>query len=124
VIVFARNGEGFVLGDVKGRGWCTPSGRIEAGETTIDAAMRETREEIGASLRDPRLIGHYILRYDNGTTSRLPAFVGFAEDMRALPRGSESRGVRTIALQDLPHHYYRWDDLLARVFSYALAAFT
>ena len=47
VVVFALHGDGFVLADIPGRGWVTPSGRPEPGETPLQTAIRETMEEIG-----------------------------------------------------------------------------
>src|SRR5258708_10679652 len=48
VVVFAWFEGGFVLANIVGRGWCTPSGRVEPGETLPQTAIRETREETGA----------------------------------------------------------------------------
>ncbi|MGC8668385.1 MAG: NUDIX domain-containing protein [Chthonomonadales bacterium] len=119
VVVFARHSEGFVLAEIPGRGWCTPSGHINPGETDLDAARRETREEIGAELEDLRPIGHFILQDGSGGRSDAPAFVGRVSAFGHLPPGSEARGVRVVALCDLPRVYYRWDELLERVFAFA-----
>jgi len=37
--------------------WALPGGRLDAGETTIDAALRETWEEIGVRLDDSAVLG-------------------------------------------------------------------
>lgn len=44
--------------DVKGETFLRPlGGEVEAGESVVDALRREIREELGAELSDPRLLG-------------------------------------------------------------------
>src|SRR5687768_6738242 len=62
VIAFAWTGDRFLLAKIAGRGWCTPSGRVEPGETAADAARRESLEETGATLLDLVLLGAYELQ--------------------------------------------------------------
>src|SRR5579875_2774870 len=50
VLGFVFYGDKIVLADIEGRGWCIPSGRIEAGETIDEAIERECFEETGARL--------------------------------------------------------------------------
>lgn len=119
VVVFARHTEGFVLAEIPGRGWCTPSGHIEPGETHLEAALRETREEIGAALQDARPIGRFLLTDARGRQTSAPAYAGRVEAFGHLPPGSEARGVRVAAVEELPRIYYRWDALLEKVFAYA-----
>ena len=119
VVVFARHPGGFVLAAIPGRGWCTPSGHIEPHETHLDAALRETREEIGAELRDVRIIGRFLLTNSSGVRSAAIAFVGRVDTFGDLPAHTEATAVRVVPPEDLPSVYYRWDELLSRVFAYA-----
>lgn len=119
VVVFAWCGDGFVLADVEGRGWCTPSGRIEAGETAGQAAVRETWEETGGRLREERQIGSYELVDETDKMQHVPVYVGLVSEIGPIPPGSESLGVRCVSPPDLPACYYWWDDLMARVFALA-----
>src|SRR6266513_1439000 len=61
VIAFAWTGEGFLLCDIPGRGWCAPSGRVEAGESAAAAAVREAREEARVDLLELIVLGTYDL---------------------------------------------------------------
>ena len=48
--------ERFLLAQNRNRGWELPGGRLEPGETALDAGMREFREETGHKLLEPRRI--------------------------------------------------------------------
>ncbi len=55
-----RGGEALLIRKLRGLGAGkinAPGGRLEAGETLMDAAIRETREEVGVTPVDPRLRG-------------------------------------------------------------------
>jgi ADP-ribose pyrophosphatase len=119
VVVFALHAAGFVLANVPERGWITPSGRLEPGETPLQAAIRETYEEIGAELDAPSEIGFYELRKPDGGTRYASAFIGSVTQFGDIPRGSESTGARVAKIKDLPGLYWRWDALLEAMFSFA-----
>lgn len=46
--------------------WCEPSGRCEAGESAMDAAVRECAEETGIAARAVREAGTVSVRADKG----------------------------------------------------------
>src|SRR5262249_180873 len=119
VIVFLRYCDGFVVANIAGRGWCTPSGRLEEGESPIDTAIRETPEQTDSQLLGARLLGHYLLEYDGGSTACIPAFSGRTDGPGQIPSGSESLGARVIRVSDLSAVYYRWDALLEALFDLA-----
>ena len=119
VVAFAWSGEGFVLARIPGRGWCTPSGRVKAGESATEAAVRETREEIGGKLEDPLELGRYRLTAKEGAVSYIPAFLGRVVTWGAVPSKSESEGVLVATRDQLKSCYYHWDELLDRVFTLA-----
>ena len=119
VVVFARSGDSFVLADIPDRGWITPSGRIELGESAREAAIRETWEEVGGLLEEPHEIGYYEMRSEDGVIRRAVAFVGHVREFGAIPPESESRGARLASLDELPGLYWRWDALLEAMFGFA-----
>ncbi|MEV4472548.1 NUDIX hydrolase [Nonomuraea sp. NPDC049504] len=53
LLICRRQAEGSLL-------WTFPSGKIEAGETGEDAAVRETREEVGMIVRAVKTLGERI----------------------------------------------------------------
>ncbi len=118
-LVFAMQGERFVLADIVGRGWCVPGGHLEAGESEQQAVRREAYEEAGLTLGPIRLLGHYTLTAEDGGTTLAAMYVGDVTRLDPLPPGFESRGVRAFALAEIPTHYYTWDALLAAVLAYA-----
>jgi 8-oxo-dGTP diphosphatase len=122
VVVLAHQDGRFVLADIPDRGWCVPSGRIEPGETPLEAAVRETHEEVGAELVGVRPLGHYVLVDEAGHSRYVPAYVGRVSSLADLPPGTESRGVSLATLEELPGCYWMWDALLEAVFHYAAAS--
>jgi ADP-ribose pyrophosphatase YjhB (NUDIX family) len=63
--------------------WCLPSGGVEDGETVLEAAIRETKEETGLDVKITRLVGIY------SRPSDIPS--GHAVVFAAMPIGGETR---------------------------------
>ena len=49
----------------EGGTWCVAGGKVDAGETPLQAAIRETREEIGVTVEHLEHIGTYYVQYQN-----------------------------------------------------------
>jgi 8-oxo-dGTP diphosphatase len=120
VIGFIYEQDRFLVADIRGRGWCVPSGRVEPGEPAVDAMRRELWEETGATAGDLTEIGHYEIgeRADRAYTV---AFVGALLEQGALPAGSESRATALMSIDELRTHYFEWSPLFEDVFVYALS---
>lgn len=54
-----RYGSQWLLTEHRGRGFEFPGGKVENGETPIEAAIREVNEETGAIVRSINYIGQY-----------------------------------------------------------------
>ena len=125
VLTFVFYGGQVVLADITDRGYCIPSGKIEAEETIAEAAEREVFEETGARLSGGlfHLIGYYLLTPRNGARAGearcCPVFVAEAAGFEPIPEGSESRGVLLARMEDVAGLYFFWDDLVAAVFAHA-----
>ena len=123
-LVFAISGNGFVVADIIGRGWCIPGGHLFPGETPEDSARREAHEEAGIVLGDLHLLGHFVLRNsETGINQIVPTYVSEVTEFGVLPQGTESRGIRVMSFEELPENYFIWDVLMNSIFHYALDQF-
>lgn len=118
VVVFAVSGRRFLLGQVP-RGWCTPSGHVEPGETPEEAARRECYEETGAAVDGVRRIGDFVVRTRQGAVSCAAVFVARVAAQGAIPPDSEAKSARWFHLTEVPAIYWRWDPLMDAMFRYA-----
>ena len=123
-LVFAFEAGSLLLANIPGRGWTIPGGRVEPQETPAEAAVREVFEETGARITDLELMGWYRLESLepsslNTPVRCVPVFAARVEGREAIPGGSESRGIRTATLEELPEVYYTWDPLIKAVCTYA-----
>lgn len=88
--------------------WLLPGGGIEFGESAVDTAVREFREETGLALREPRFVGLYEMRgrWQHGAYHLMMlCFAGTAEG--EIPPGFEGDGVggvRWARLDEIPLH--------------------
>ena len=119
VVVFVTDGDRFVIGKVP-RGWCTPSGHVEAGEALETTALREVYEEAGATVRDLRRIGTFLIITRRGSVEGAAVFHARLDRLAAVPDWSESDGAQVAALDRLPKLYWRWDPLMQSMFEYVL----
>lgn len=85
------------------RGWELPGGKIETGETPVEAAVRETWEETGAIIRNVKQIGEYrVWRQD------IPSFIkaiylAKVETIGELPQGFETIRAALFPVHVNPH---------------------
>ena len=120
--MFPFYGDRVVLGDIAHRGWCIPSGHVEAGETDEQAVRREAWEETGVTLGTVAYLGHFILTHrETGIVRHAPTFIGQVSALGDVPKNSESRGMMLASVEDVADLYFAWDALLADVFAYAWA---
>jgi 8-oxo-dGTP diphosphatase len=123
VLGFVFKDDKVVLAKIQDRGYCIPSGRIEAGEEPLAAMVREAYEETGAVLSAShiQLIGWYSLvnTPSNANARICPVYIATPGEFLPIPVDSESLECRLTALEDVPGLYFVWDDLMAAVFGYA-----
>jgi 8-oxo-dGTP pyrophosphatase MutT (NUDIX family) len=80
-----------------------PGGRVDAGETALDAALREMREEINVSLSADHLLGT-LDDYPTRSGYRITPFVFWvSEDIEPVPNPGEVATIYKVLLRDLAH---------------------
>jgi 8-oxo-dGTP diphosphatase len=78
-----------------------PGGRVEAGETPEEAAVRETREEVGVTPRDVRFCGELLFQAVDGYSERI--FVFMAGDCDGEARETDEAAPRWTPVDAIPY---------------------
>lgn len=94
--------------------WTVPAGFLENGETTVQGAERETREEAGARVVSPSLYRLFDLPHIN----QVYMFYRAELDGGGFEAGTESLEAKLFAEQDIP-----WQELAFPVVTIALREF-
>jgi ADP-ribose pyrophosphatase YjhB (NUDIX family) len=91
--------------------WAVPGGAIDLGESAVDAAIRETREESGIDCEITGIVGiytdpkHVILYTSNGEARQEFSIVLTARPLGGEPTpSSETSEVRWVPREDLASH--------------------
>ncbi len=117
-LVFPWEGEQVLIADICGRGWCIPSGRVEVGETSLDAVRREAQEEAGALLSDIQYIGCYQIS-ERQEIRWADCYVARIAELVEIGMQEESKGRRLATLEELPDIYHLWNPLTKMVFEHS-----
>ena len=115
VLVVVRLGHRYLLVHERkhGQGWYLPAGRVEPGETIVQAAERETLEEAGIPI-----VCEGILRFEHTPigkgTSRVRVFVLARPATDAPPKStpdSETLGAEWVSLEELSEYPLRGEEV-------------
>ena len=79
--------------------WGLPGGVVDPGETPVDAAIREAREEVGVDVQVEALIGMYLLQ--GGGWPDVLAHVFLARIERGTPRVVDAGEIERVEWRDL-----------------------
>lgn len=122
-LLFPWSGSKILVCDILDRGWCVPSGRVEPSESSLDAALREAREEAGAEVGDSQYIGCYRIA-DKTQIRWADCYVGRVVTLGEIGKPEESRGCTLMDLAQMAEHYHLWNDLTEQVVAHSFAVLT
>jgi 8-oxo-dGTP diphosphatase len=117
-LVFPWQGDLVLIAKICDRGWCIPSGRVEPGECSQRAAIREAREEAGAILGCTAYLGCYRMSTDD-EVRWADVFVAEVESLAEITHVEESSDRKFVALTELPDCYHLWNPLTEAVFNHS-----
>jgi 8-oxo-dGTP diphosphatase len=85
------------------RGWEVPGGKVDRGETPVDAAHRELFEETGVKTESLRWIGQYVIHsVDKGKPTVKNIYIGKVQEWNEIPAGFETLECKTFPLDVMP----------------------
>ncbi len=82
--------------------WNGPGGKLKAGETALEAAVRETQEEVGVTPVLGRELGN--VTYHDDAYGELLVHVFRASKWKGEPIESEEMKPRWFTIQEIPYH--------------------
>lgn len=118
VLVFAWKEDRVVICDIEDRGWCIPSGRVEADENSIEAAHREAKEEGGVDLERVQYIGCYQIS-ERREVRWADCYAAKVSNVGEISMKEESLGMKLVTVEELPAIYHLWNPLTEAVFNYS-----
>lgn len=80
------------------KGYTLPGGHVEAGESFVDAVVREMKEETGLSIKNPRIVGIKHFPMENG---RYIVLLFKATEFEGTVVSSEEGEMEWVSLDDL-----------------------
>ena len=117
-LVFPWEGDRVLVANIRERGWCIPSGRVEADETSRETVQREAVEEAGAILKDVQYIGCYHIS-DRSEVRWADCYVARIDRLVEIGMKDESQGRQLVTLDELPLIYNLWNPLTKMVFEHS-----
>lgn len=117
-LLFAWQEDHVLLCNIGDRGWCIPSGRVEAFETSLDTVRREAVEEAGATIDGVQYIGCYKI-CEKGEVRWADVYVGLVTSLGEISMPEESLGRQLVTMEELPNVYYDWNPLTQCVFEHS-----
>lgn len=107
-LLVEKNGQVLLLKKPR-RGWyVAPGGKVDAGESIYEAAVREFQEETGATAIEPQLKGTYTMVIKDEQTNHVldewMLFTFIAHDLSGVPYGETREGLLEWHPVEALHH--------------------
>ena len=117
-LVFPWRDDQVLICNIEDRGWCVPSGRVEPNECSLQAAIREAKEEAGADLKDIHYIGCYRVS-QRDEVRWVDIYAANVVGLTDLDPQFESIGRKFVTLDELPEIYHLWNPLTESLFKHS-----
>jgi 8-oxo-dGTP diphosphatase len=104
--------------EIEDRGWCIPSGRVEPDESSLEAVIREAREEAGAELEHVQYIGCYQIS-ERQEIRWADVYAARVSCLGEITMTEESLGRKLVTVEELPLIYHLWTPLTEMVFEHS-----
>jgi 8-oxo-dGTP pyrophosphatase MutT (NUDIX family) len=105
-ILLAMKKRGFGAGRWNGAG-----GKVENGEKIIDAAIRETKEEIGVEVKNPEKVGLFHFKFSEKEEWNQDVSLFVARDWVGEPEESEEMMPKWFSINEIPYESMWPDDM-------------
>ena len=105
-ILLAMKKRGFGVGRWNGSG-----GKVETGEKIIDAAIRETQEEIGVEIKNPEQAGLFHFKFAHKPEWNQDVTLFIAKDWTGEPQESEEMKPKWFSFDEIPYSQMWPDDI-------------
>lgn len=122
-LVFPWQGDQVLLCNICDRGWCIPSGRVEPGESSQCAALREAKEEAGAILSQMLYLGCYRIT-ERSEVRWADVYVAQVDELCDMDPQFESIGRTWVTIEQLPEIYHLWTPLTEALFCHSRTVLT
>jgi mutator protein MutT len=112
-LLFLRQPDQVLLAMKKRQGkWNGPGGKIEPGETPLQAIIRETKEEIDVTVQQPQLVGRLRFYLLNDPLVEHDCHIFSATQWQGEPSESEEMRPQWFAETALPYDQMWGDDII------------
>ena len=105
-VLLAMKKRGFGVGRWNGTG-----GKVKDGEEIVDAAIRETKEEVGVDIKNPEKVGLFHFTFEGKPEWNQDVTVFLAKEWQGEPTESEEMAPRWFAFEEIPYDKMWSDDI-------------